>query len=319
MPRLSPHHLQVPSVTSSRSRRLRRRRALVGLGGLVGVVALVAAGVLPLQRATALRQGQAVWSVKCNHTHSAPDDPIVLPAQAGRSHLHDFFGNVSVTADTTTRTLLQAASSCLKGMDQVDKAAYWTPALLHNGRPVTGPADEHRIDAYYSVSDKPLPVRPMPLGLRMIAGDSTARSPQPTGIVHYNCLRHPQGGQVTQSSAAIPSCPAGSYLSAKIVFPGCWDGRNLDSADHRSHMAYPVKGQCPVLHPVGLPTLAIRLRWKTARGIPGPQLSLSSGGQHSMHADFWNAWNPSVMQWLVDNCLNGLRNCTDIPRNLINV
>jgi hypothetical protein len=37
-----------------------------------------------------------------------------------------------------------------------------------------------------------------------------------------------------------------------------------------------------------------------------------------MHADFWNAWNPAVMQWLVDNCLNAMRNCTDIPRNLIN-
>jgi hypothetical protein len=42
----------------------------------------------------------------------------------------------------------------------------------------------------------------------------------------------------TSSSAAIPTCPAGSYLSAKIIFPGCGDGMNLDSADHRSHMAY---------------------------------------------------------------------------------
>jgi hypothetical protein len=318
MHRPSPRHLRVPLAQSSHARPLRRQRVLVALVGLVGIVALMLAGIMPLHRATALRQGQAVWSVKCNHTHSAPDDPIVFPAQAGRSHLHDFFGNISVTADTTTRSLLQATSSCLKGMDQVDKAAYWTPALLHNGRPVTGPPDEHRIDAYYSVSDKPLPVRPMPVGLRMIAGESTARSPQPIDIVHYNCLRYPQGGQVTQSSSTIPSCPTGSYLSAKIVFPGCWDGRNLDSADHRSHMAYPVKGQCPVSHQVGLPTLAIRLRWKTARGIPGSQLSLSSGGQHSMHADFWNAWSPSVMQWLVDNCLNGMRNCTDIPRDLIN-
>jgi hypothetical protein len=123
-------------------------------------------------------------------------------------------------------------------MDQVDKAAYWTPALLHNGRPVTGSPDEHRIDAYYSVSDKPLPVRSMPFGLRMIADVSTVTSRQSTDIVYYNCLRYPGGGQVTSSSAAIPTCPGGSYLSAKIIFPGCWDGANLDSADHRSHMAY---------------------------------------------------------------------------------
>jgi uncharacterized protein DUF1996 len=179
-----------------------------------------------------------VWPVKCNIARTAPDDPIVFPAQAGRSHLHDFFGNVSVNARTTTSSLAGAASSCLKGMDQVDKAAYWTPALLHNGRPVTGSPDEHRIDAYYSVSDKPLPVRSMPFGLRMIAGVSTVTSRQSTDIVYYNCLRYPGGGQVTSSSAAIPTCPGGSYLSAKIIFPGCWDGANLDSADHRSHMAY---------------------------------------------------------------------------------
>jgi hypothetical protein len=285
--------------------------------GALAVVALVGAAIVPI-RATALRQGQAVWSVKCEISHSLPDDPIVFPAQPGRSHLHDFFGNVSVKADTSsTKSLLAAASTCQNGMDQVDKAAYWTPALLHNGRPVGGGPGEHRIDAYYSVSNTPMPVRPMPLGLRMIAGDAAARSPQPTDIVHYNCLRHPQGGQVTGSSAAIPSCPGGTYLSAKIIFPSCWDGRNLDSPDHKSHMAYPAKGRCPVGHPVSLPTLGIRLRWKQATSIPSSQLELSSAGQFSMHADFWNAWNPAVMQWLVDNCLNNTRNCTDIPRTLV--
>jgi hypothetical protein len=285
--------------------------------GILGLVVLLGLLAGPLQWATALRQGEAVWSIKCNVTHSAPDDPIVFPAQAGRSHLHDFFGNVSVNAATTTGSLVKAGSSCLKGMNEVDKAAYWTPALMHNGQPVTGPPDDLRIDAYYSVSDKRLPLRPIPFGLRMIAGDSKAQSPQSTDIVHYNCLRYPQGGQVTGSSAAIPSCPASAYLSAKIIFPGCWDGRNLDSPDHKSHMAYPLQGDCPVSHPVRVPTLAIRVRWKTAKGIPSSQLALSSGGQYSMHADFWNAWSPTVMQWLVDNCLNATRNCTDIARTQI--
>jgi hypothetical protein len=238
---------------------------LVGLLGAVGI---------PFQRTTA-SPGRAVWSVKCNISHSAPD-PIVFPAQLGRSYVHDFFGNVSVTADMTTSSLLKADSSCLNGMNEVDKSAYGTPALMHNGRVVKGPPAEHRIDAYFSVSDKPLPVRSMPVGLRMIAGNPMARSPQPTGIVHYNCLRYPQGDQVTQSSAAIPTCPAGSYLSATVVFPSCWDGRNLDSRNHKSHMAYPVKGNCPLSRSVRLPTLAIRVQWKTARGIPSSQLALSS-------------------------------------------
>jgi Domain of unknown function (DUF1996) len=312
MARIIPRHVRPPEPKA--------RRRFPRLLALLGSLALLGAVALPLQRAGALRQSQAVWSVKCNHSHSAPDDPIVFPALAGRSHLHDFFGNVSVDANSTTASLARsAASTCLKGMGEADRAAYWTPALLHNGRPVTGSADELRIDAYYAVLDKPLPVRPMPLGLRMIAGDAQARTAQPTDVVHYNCLYYPRGGQATRSSAAIPSCPPGTYLSAKIVFPSCWDGVNLDSADHKSHMAYPNRGACPVSHPVGLPSLGIRLRWKAARGVPSSQLALSSGGQQSMHADFWNVWSPSVMRWLVDNCLNATRNCTDIARTQIPV
>jgi hypothetical protein len=53
------------------------------------------------------------------------------------------------------------------------------------------------------------------------------------------------------------------------------------------------------------------------QGHPSSQLALSSGGQFSMHADFWNAWTPAAMQWLVDNCLNATRNCTDVARSQI--
>ena len=231
--------------------------------------------------------------------------------------MHDFFGNASTDEDSTTASLAKATSSCLNGMGEVDRAAYWTPSLLNGNAVVAGPPGEHRIDAYYAVLDKDTPVRPIPFGLRMIAGDGKATSPQPLDIVHYNCLRYPNGGQVTKPSAAIPTCPQDSYLSAKITFPGCWDGKNLDSTDHKSHMAYPVRGACPVSHPVDLPSVGIRVRWKTVRGVPSSRLSLASGGQFSLHADFWNVWNPAAMDWLVSHCLNQTRNCTDIARTQI--
>jgi hypothetical protein len=313
MLRPSPRHLRVSAHGSPWIRRYSRLRVL----GALGLILLFGAVGLPLKRANALPQGQAVWSVKCEVSHRAPDDPIVFPAQAGRSHMHDFFGNVSTDADSSTASLVRAASSCLKGMDAVDRAAYWTPSLLQGNAVVAGVPGEQRIDAYYAVLDKRTPVRPIPFGLRMVAGDAKATSPQPLDIVHYNCLRYPNGGQVTKPSASIPTCPGGSYLSAKISFPGCWDGKNLDSADHKSHMAYPVRGACPVSHPVGLPSVGIRVRWKTVRGVPSSQLSLSSGGQLSMHADFWNVWNPAAMDWLVTHCLNQTQNCTDVARTQI--
>lgn len=313
MLRPSPRHLRVPALGSPRAPRSSRRRVL----GALGLALVLGAVGLPLERADAVPQNQAVWSVKCNISHSAADDPIVFPGQPGRSHLHDFFGSSSVDADTTTRSLVNAASSCLNGMNEVDKAGYWTPALMDGARAVRGSSDDHRIDAYYTVLHKSVPVRPIPFGLRMVAGDAKATRPQSLMVTSFDCVRFPNGGEVTARNSAIPTCPAGSYLSARVMFPSCWDGRNLDSPDHKSHMAYPTRERCPVSHPVSLPVLSIRARWKTIRSTPSSRLSLASGGQFSMHADFWNGWSPSVMDWLVANCLNATRNCANISRSQV--
>lgn len=44
--------------------------------------------------------------------------------------------------------------------------------------------------------------------------------------------------QLTRVKANIPSydCPEG--LRGQVFFPNCWDGKNLDTDDHVSHMAY---------------------------------------------------------------------------------
>ena len=313
MVRPATRHLRVPALGTRRVRRPARLRIL----GALALILALGAVILPVRPAHALEQSRAVFSVKCDITHLAPDDPIVFPGQPGRSHLHAFFGNGSVDADTTTSSLIGGDSSCHNGMGEVDKAGYWVPGLMDGGRAVRGAPGEHRIDAYYTVLGKNLPVRPMPFGLRMVAGDAKATRPQPIAITSYGCVRFPNGGEITDRFSVMPTCPAGSYLSARIMFPSCWDGRNLDSPDHKSHMAYPTRERCPVSHPVSLPVLSFRVRWKNVQGVPSPRLSLASGGQFSMHADFWNAWSPSAMQWLVTNCLNATRNCANISRSQI--
>jgi hypothetical protein len=47
----------------------------------------------------------------------------------------------------------------------------------------------------------------------------------------------------------------------------CWDGRNLDTPDHKSHVAYGQGaganggGSCPSTHPVKLPQVMYELMW----------------------------------------------------------
>jgi hypothetical protein len=49
----------------------------------------------------------------------------------------------------------------------------------------------------------------------------------------------------------------------------CWDGKNLDSPDHKSHVAYPESGTfetggtCPKSHPVKIPQILYETIWDT--------------------------------------------------------
>lgn len=50
----------------------------------------------------------------------------------------------------------------------------------------------------------------------------------------------------------------------------CWDGVNLDSTDHKSHVAYPsgsfeTGGACPSTHPVKLPQVMYEVMWDTTQ------------------------------------------------------
>lgn len=64
-------------------------------------------------------------------------------------------------------------------------------------------------------------------------------------------------------------CPAGVMVNVR--FPTCWDGVNLDSPDHMSHMAYPSSGTfesggpCPSTHPVQVPQLFYEVIWDTTK------------------------------------------------------
>ena len=72
----------------------------------------------------------------------------------------------------------------------------------------------------------------------------------------------------------IPASPSCKMIRQTIIFPTCWDGENLDSADHKSHVAYPSSGTfesvgpCPASHPVRLPQLMYEVMWDVSLMYP---------------------------------------------------
>jgi hypothetical protein len=232
----------------------------------------------------------------CGFSHRLPDDPIVHPRHTGMSHDHSFVGNTTTNAFSTRGSLLKGSSTCRR---PGDTAAYWMPTLLLDGKPV----EPLGAQIYYRRRTLD-PVRVFPPGLKMVAGDARATAPQDRRVTFWNC------GAATgmPPSATVPSCPDGrmSGLRLHVTFPSCWNGTRLDSADHQSHMAYPMRGRCPASHPVAVPAISLIFRYPIAGG---PGVSLSSGGQYSGHADFFNAWRQPALSALVEGCLNALRHC----------
>lgn len=233
---------------------------------------------------------------RCAFSHRAPDDPIVYPGRPGLSHDHSFVGNTTTNASSTLSTLLAGGTTCER---PGDTAAYWMPTLFVDAQPVTPTFAQ----IYYRRRTM-RHVEAFPPGFRMIAGSSKATAPQPLRITYWNC--GVDGG--VGPTSTVPTCPdTGRHaLRLHVTFPSCWDGRNLDSADHQSHVRYPVSGRCPARYAHALPQISLIYRYPvTGAG----NVSLASGSQFSAHADFFNAWRQSDLQALVDGCLDALRHC----------
>jgi hypothetical protein len=277
-----------------------RRVALL----LAAAATVLAAVVLPRGNAAAPADLEQLTDVQfvvvCRFSHMNFDDPIVYPGKPGRSHEHTFFGNVSTDADSTTQSLHGAATTCSRSEDT---AAYWAPTLYLNGGPVA--PDDAKI--YYRRRTVQR-LRAFPPGLEIVAGDSHATKAQSLGITYWDCGEN-QHGRFPPTST-IPTCTGGKNLSLHVRFPDCWNGRDLDSADHQSHMAYSTGGRCPAGHPVAVPSIDLIVRYPIA---PAAAAELASMGQYSGHADFVNAWQQDGLTRLVDDCLNALRNCGPAP------
>lgn len=231
----------------------------------------------------------------CPFSHRAPDDPIVHPGHAGMSHNHEFFGNLSTVATTTLESLLANGTNC---DPLTDRSAYWVPTLYDAAGQII-PVEHGTF--YYSVHvADPASLQAFPLGLKIIAGQATAAAPPNPSYFKWSCQ-----GANTSSTTDFVVCAADEKLELLINFPDCWNGVDLDSADHKQHMTYAVNQACPASHPVAVPRLQFKLRYATG-GEAG--MRLASGPGYTVHADFFNAWDADAFENRM-NCLRNLVKC----------
>jgi hypothetical protein len=249
--------------------------------------------------------------ISCRFSHAAADDPIVYPGKPGRSHEHAFVGNVSTSAFSTATSLrAHAKTTCNRAGDD---SAYWAPMLYADGKAV--PPREATI--YYSRITTAL-VKPFPAGLRMVAGNAHAIAQQRGSVTSWECEQlkarayAPRAAppaameaQTMLTTSRAPYCGTSTNLELVVHFPNCSDGR-VDSADHKSHMAYSTDGRCPASHPVAVPAIKLVFRYPP---IDSKDVFLASGGVYSGHADFMNGWTGKAQTRLVNGCLNLRRVC----------
>ncbi|MBX7267689.1 DUF1996 domain-containing protein [Micromonospora sp. Llam7] len=241
----------------------------------------------------------AEFPADCTYSHRLPDDPIVLPGLPGASHMHSFFGSTVTNAHTTLRDLVNSPTTC---NPRVDVSSYWVPTLYADNVPV-----EPAIATFYYLgegvrADVVAQTQPFPLGLRLVAGNAKAAGPGES-IARWSCLH---AGHVPPSKNFV-NCPAGTMLESYLDFPQCWNGRDLDSPDHKSHLAYPVNQACPATHPVHVPKLRQVLRYPV-NGDPS-QFRLASGPGYTMHGDFFNAWPVEELSRRVRDCIRPVIKC----------
>jgi hypothetical protein len=182
------------------------------------------------------------------------DDPIVYPGQPGAAHHHTFFGNTAIDASTTSENIRSKGNASCRG-GTINLSGYWVPSMIDTstGRPIAPKA----LLIYYKTGFWPYfndgsIMQPIPKGLKMISGEAGRSTAG--GVGSFGCLMPAIGSdRAGTNGSSIPvNCQPGDEIWARVTYPQCWDGVNLDSPDHKAPW-----------HPV-------RFGWRSAASVPCP-------------------------------------------------
>ncbi|MEV2190034.1 DUF1996 domain-containing protein [Streptomyces phaeochromogenes] len=283
---------------------------------------------------SAPKQGNAsrgTFSTACGVNENGlfnSDNVIVAPGVTnGAHHFHDYVGNQGNNAFASDQDLANADTSC---ENQGDKSSYFWPVIrLQNGAQeqdagspgggIEGNAGEIVTPKQVTmtfVGNPQSKVTEMPKLLRIITGDAKAFV---NGTANANASWSCTGFEDRQLKDKYPLCPQGSDVVRTFKFQSCWDGNNIDSANHRTHVAFAdANGTCGNGFKA-IPQLVQRIVYD----IDAP--SLNDGGRTTPlfavdsfpeqlhkpvtdHGDFINVFDEDLMGEMVD-CINGGRKC----------
>jgi hypothetical protein len=185
--------------------------------------------------------------VNANKNHNT-DNVIVAPGVTnGAHHLHDYVGNQKVDAFANNNTLAADQTSCQNRSDL--SAYYWPVVRIQDGtqdfdQNKDGGGKEGNVGKILTpvsatikyVGSPTSKVTAMPQFLRIITGDAkTTSNGLANANAHWSCTGFENKVQLTTQ---YPICPQGSKVVRTFAFQSCWDGKNIDSANHRTHVAF---------------------------------------------------------------------------------
>lgn len=265
----------------------------------------------------------------------AKDDPVVFFNQPGASHLHQVWGNAKFDASTTPADLANnAATNCNDTPYSLNRSSYWMPALVHENGDVIKP---DTILVYYkrktASSSYCNPASPnfmgicvgLPSQIRFIFGWDSSKPTARVEGASWICTPGDGKHYANLDDLFNSGCAVGSDIYANTLAPNCWDGKHLDTPDHRSHMAYSNYVRCPASHPYLIPQEENKAQYRVTADMIGTRsdgskysrVRLSSDGMlpgakpgATLHADYMEAWVSAAKKIWMDNCIDKALNCS---------
>ncbi|MCC3652217.1 DUF1996 domain-containing protein [Streptomyces sp. S07_1.15] len=257
------------------------------------------------------------------------DNIIVAPGVSnGAHHTHDYIGNQANDAFADDQDFAGGETTC---ENPGDKSSYYWPVLrLQDGTDEfdadqQGGGAEGNVGRILTAKEATLEfvgnprgkVVAMPRFLRIITGDAKAFT---NGTANANASWSCTGFEDRQLTDKYPLCPDGSDVVRTSTFQSCWDGRNTDSANHRSHVAFadPETGACPsgfqaipqlvqrLVYDVDAPSLDDNGRSTPFFAVDGFPEQLHK--PVTDHGDFVNVFDEDLMNTMVQ-CINTGRSC----------